>query len=115
LNLVPNASEAMSQVYDRPRQLVIRTDRHNSDGVRLSVQDTGVGIEPSNMERLFDAFYTTKHDGMGVGLSISRSIVERHHGRLWAEPNDGPGPRFRSQFPASAICDAATVARIGGR
>ena len=99
LNLVLNASEAMSQVYDRPRQLVIRTDRHNSDGVRLSVQDTGVGIEPSNVERLFDAFYTTKHDGMGVGLSVSRSIVERHHGRLWAEPNDGPGATFSFSIP----------------
>jgi len=99
LNLVLNASEAMSQVYDRPRQLVIRTDRHNSDRVRLSVQDTGVGIEPSNVERLFDAFYTTKHDGMGVGLSVSRSIVERHHGRLWAEPNDGPGATFSFSIP----------------
>jgi signal transduction histidine kinase len=99
LNLVLNASEAMSQVGDRPRQLVIRTDRHNSDSVRLSVQDSGVGIDPGNALRLFDAFYTTKYDGMGVGLSISRSIVERHHGRLWAEPNDGPGATFSFSLP----------------
>ena len=66
----------------------------------MSVRDTGVGVDPQNMNKLLDAFYTTKHDGMGIGLSISRSIVERHCGRLWAEPNDGPGATFSFSIPS---------------
>ena len=92
LNLLKNASDAMSCVNDRPRQLRIRTERGADDQVRLTVQDAGVGLDPQAMDRLFQAFYTTKNDGMGIGLSVSRSIIERHHGRLWAEPNDGPAP-----------------------
>jgi signal transduction histidine kinase len=99
LNLLLNASEAMSQVEDRPRQLVVRTHRDDGDGVRLTVQDAGVGFDPHNLERLFDAFYTTKSGGMGIGLSISRSIIESHHGRLWAAPNDGPGATFSFSLP----------------
>jgi C4-dicarboxylate-specific signal transduction histidine kinase len=99
LNLLLNASEAMSQVEDRPRQIVVRTDRDDGDGVRLTVQDAGVGFDPHNLERLFDAFYTTKSGGMGIGLSISRSIIESHHGRLWAAPNDGPGATFSFSLP----------------
>jgi signal transduction histidine kinase len=102
LNLLLNASEAMSRVEDRPRQIVIRTDRDEGDGVRVTVQDAGMGFDPSKLERLFDAFYTTKSDGMGIGLSISRSIVESHHGRLWAEPNDGPGATFLFSLPGVA-------------
>ncbi len=99
LNLLKNASEAMRAVNDRPRQLQIRTERGTDDQVRLTVQDAGVGLDPQAMDRLFQAFYTTKNDGMGIGLSVSRSIIERHHGRLWAEPNDGPGATFSFSIP----------------
>ena len=94
LNLLRNASDAMVGVDDRPRQLLIRTEREDGDRVRVTVRDAGVGIDRQSMDKLFDAFYTTKSDGMGIGLSVSRSIIERHHGRLWAEPNDGPGATF---------------------
>ena len=99
LNLCLNASDAMSDVDDRPRELVIRTERDGEDRVRLSVRDTGVGFEPQEMDRLFDAFYTTKSSGMGIGLSVSRSIIESHKGRLWAAPNDGPGATFSFSIP----------------
>ena len=99
LNLFLNASDAMSGVDDRPRQLVIRTERDEEDRVRLSVRDTGVGFEPQGVDRLFDAFYTTKSSGMGIGLSVSRSIIESHKGRLWATPNDGPGATFSFSIP----------------
>src|SRR5580700_9210376 len=100
LNLLRNASDAMRAVNDRPRQLQIRTERGTDDQVRLTVQDAGVGLDPQAMDRLFQAFYTTKNDGMGIGLSVSRSIIERHQGRLWAEPNDGPGASFSFSIPS---------------
>jgi signal transduction histidine kinase len=99
LNLLRNASDSMSGVDDRPRKLVIRTERDEDDRVRLTVQDTGVGFEPQAVGRLFEAFYTTKSGGMGIGLSVSRSIIESHHGRLWAAPNDGPGATFSFSIP----------------
>src|SRR5437870_7695446 len=99
LNLLRNASDAMSSIYDRPRQLLIRTEQDADGGVRLSAQDAGRGLEPESMNRLFEAFYTTKSDGMGMGLSVSRSIIENHHGRLWATPNDGPGVTFSFWIP----------------
>jgi len=99
LNLLRNASDAMAGVDDRPRQLLIRTEREDGDRVRVTVQDAGVGIDPRSRDKLFDAFYTTKNGGMGIGLSVSRSIVERHNGRLWAEPNDGPGATFSFSIP----------------
>jgi len=99
LNLLMNALEAMRGVDDRPRQLVIRTERDEGERVRLSVQDVGVGFDPQSVDRLFDAFYTTKGDGMGIGLSVSRSIIESHHGRLWAALNDGPGATFSFSIP----------------
>jgi len=99
LNLFLNASDAMSGVDDRPRQLLIRTERDEEDRVRLSVRDTGVGFEPQGVDRLFDAFYTTKSSGMGIGLSVSRSIIESHKGRLWATPNEGPGATFSFSIP----------------
>jgi signal transduction histidine kinase len=102
LNLLRNASEAMSGVDDRPRQLVIRTERDEGDHVRLAVQDAGVGFDPQAVDRLFEAFYTTKNDGMGMGLSVSRAIIERHHGRLWAAPNDGPGATFSFSIPRAS-------------
>jgi C4-dicarboxylate-specific signal transduction histidine kinase len=102
LNLFRNALDAMVDVHDRPRQLLIRTDRKDDGRVHVSIRDAGVGIDAETMNKLFEAFYTTKSDGMGIGLSISRSIVERHRGRLWAEPNDGPGATFRLSIPCHA-------------
>jgi PAS domain S-box-containing protein len=99
LNLVRNASDAMSGVEDRPKQLLIRTEPDEGGQVRLSVQDAGVGFDPQVMDRLFDSFYTTKNDGMGIGLSVSRSIIASHHGRLWATPNEGPGATFSFSIP----------------
>jgi PAS domain S-box-containing protein len=99
LNLLRNASDAMAGVDDRPRHLLIRTQQEGDDPVRLSVQDTGTGINPQDLEKLFEAFYTTKSGGMGIGLSVSRSIIERHRGHLWAEPNDGPGATFSFSIP----------------
>jgi PAS domain S-box-containing protein len=99
LNLVRNASDAMMGVGDRPRQLLVRTERENGDRVRVIVRDTGVGLDRQSIDKLFDAFYTTKSGGMGIGLSVSRSIVERHHGHLWAEPHDGPGATFSFSIP----------------
>lgn len=99
LNLLRNATDAMSGVEDRPRQLVIRTERDEGGRVCLTVRDVGTGVRPEDLDRLFEAFYTTKSDGMGIGLSVSRSIIERHHGRLWAAPNDGPGATFSFSIP----------------
>lgn len=100
LNLLRNASEAMSGVDDRPRQLMVRTEQDDGDHVRLTVQDAGVGFDPRAVDRLFEPFYTTKSDGMGMGLSISRSVIESHHGRLWAARNkDGPGVTFSFSIP----------------
>lgn len=103
LNLIRNASDAMSAVGDRPRELLIKTERDDADRVRLSVQDTGVGFEPQAADRLFQAFYTTKDDGMGIGLSVSRSIIESHHGQLWATSNDGLGATFSFSIPCRPI------------
>jgi PAS domain S-box-containing protein len=94
LNLVLNGLDAMSAVADRPRELVIETRREDAEHVRVAVRDVGVGLDPESIHKLFDAFYTTKQSGMGMGLSISRSIIENHGGRLWAVPNDGPGATF---------------------
>jgi PAS domain S-box-containing protein len=102
LNLLLNASEAMTGIDDRPRQLVIRTEPDQADHVRLSVQDSGVGFGPQGPDKLFEAFYTTKTTGMGIGLSVSRSIIESHHGHIWAAPNDGPGATFTFSIPCKS-------------
>jgi C4-dicarboxylate-specific signal transduction histidine kinase len=102
LNLLLNAAEAMSRVDDRPRELVVRTGPYEGGGVCVSVQDSGAGFAPQDSERLFEAFYTTKAQGMGIGLSVSRSVIERHRGRLWAVPNEGPGATFTFSLPAGA-------------
>jgi PAS domain S-box-containing protein len=109
VNLLRNASDAMVGVHDRPRQVLIRTEREDGDRVRVNVRDAGVGVDPQAMDKLFDAFYTMKSDGMGIGLSVSRSIVELHHGRLWVEPNDGPGVTFSFSIPSGpeSVTDAA--------
>ena len=99
LNLLRNASEAMADVEDRPRQLAVWTEPESDTGVRVTVRVAGPGIEPESLHKLFDAFYTTKAGGMGIGLSVSASIIEKHQGRMWAEPNDGPGATFAFTIP----------------
>jgi C4-dicarboxylate-specific signal transduction histidine kinase len=99
LNLIINAVEAMSGVGEASRQLLIRTGKDASGAVLVAVQDSGPGLSPESFDRVFDAFYTTKPDGMGMGLSICRSIVEAHDGRLWAAPHDGPGATFQFTLP----------------
>ncbi len=101
LNLLLNASDAMSGIDDRPRLLVITTESAEDDQVRMSVRDVGVGFDGDGMSRLFEPFYTTKSGGMGIGLSVSRSIIESHHGHLWAAQNDGPGATFSFSIPRS--------------
>ena len=109
LNLLRNASDAMLGVHDRPRQLLIRTEWDDGDRVRVSVRDAGVGIDAQSMNKLFDAFYTTKSEGMGIGLSVSRSIIEKHRGRLWAEANDGLGATFTFLIPRNPENSAAAA------
>jgi PAS domain S-box-containing protein len=109
LNLIINGMDAMNQVEESKRVLTICGRRETHDGTfaaRLSVSDSGVGFKPEEMERLFEAFYTTKTQGMGMGLAISRSIIEAHGGRLWAEPNQGPGATFLFSLPVTG--DAAS-------
>jgi C4-dicarboxylate-specific signal transduction histidine kinase len=113
LNLLRNASDAMSTIDDRPRDLLIRTEPDENDQVRLSVTDVGVGFEPQAADWLFEAFYTTKDDGMGIGLSVSRSIIERHCGRLWGTPNDGPGVTFSFSIPCNGDGLAGDALRTG--
>ena len=99
LNMIRNGSDAMTGIADRTRELLIKTERAPNDRVCLSVMDVGVGIQPETAARLFEPFYTTKRDGMGIGLSISRSIIEAHHGRIWARANEGPGATFSFCIP----------------
>jgi PAS domain S-box-containing protein len=99
LNLVMNAIEAMSNVNGRPRELMVRTRNVDGDQVQVTVEDSGVGLDPNTMSRIFEPFYTTKSSGMGMGLSICRSIVQNHGGRLWVTANDGPGTRFHFTLP----------------
>ncbi len=101
LNLLRNASDAMSSVDGRPRRLLIRTEG-DVDRAILSVNDSGIGFDPESMNKLFEAFYTTKNEGMGIGLSVSKSIIENHQGLLWATPNDGPGATFSFSIPCSS-------------
>jgi PAS domain S-box-containing protein len=101
LNLLRNGSDAMNTIHDRPRELLIRTERGEGDRALLSVKDAGAGFDPQSMDKLFQAFYTTKGEGMGIGLSVSRSIIEQHDGRLWATLNDGPGATFSFSIPCT--------------
>jgi PAS domain S-box-containing protein len=113
MNLVRNASDAMSNVDDRQRDLLIRTEKDKANGVRLSVKDAGVGFESHAADKLFEAFYTTKKEGMGIGLSISRSIIEAHGGRLWATANNGAGATFSFSIPCGAERVVVRENRIG--
>ena len=100
LNLILNAVEAMGSVQERPRELLISTEQSQANGVLVAVRDSGPGIDPENLERVFEAFYTTKSSGVGMGLSICRSIVEAHGGRLWAEANEPRGAVFQFTLPS---------------
>jgi PAS domain S-box-containing protein len=104
LNLMMNAVEAMSGLSNGPRELLIRSGTDESKHVVISVQDSGPGIDPQNLDHLFEAFYTTKPQGLGMGLAISRSIIEAHGGRLWVIPipNDGPGATFQFTLHAAS-------------
>src|SRR5262245_36145095 len=99
LNLIMNAIEAMSGVGDGARELVVRSDTDAAQGVLVTVRDSGPGLDPHSLDRLFEAFYTTKPHGLGLGLAISRRIIEAHGGRLWATPNTGPGVTFQFTVP----------------
>jgi C4-dicarboxylate-specific signal transduction histidine kinase len=102
INLLRNGSDAMSSVDDRPRELLFKTELDENDCVRLSVRDAGKGLDPQTLDQLFRSFYTTKADGMGIGLSVSRSIIENHRGRIWVTPNDGAGVTFSFSIPCAA-------------
>lgn len=99
INLMVNGIQAMAGTDDRQRELVIRSRLDEAGEVLVSVQDSGVGIDPANANRLFDAFFTTKPSGMGMGLSICRTIIEAHGGQLWASRNAGPGATFQFALP----------------
>jgi signal transduction histidine kinase len=99
MNLLINGIQAMIPVTDRPRELSIRLHRHEGEQALIEVQDTGVGIPPDNMKQLFNAFFSTKPNGMGMGLSICRSIIEAHGGRIWATANGGRGATFQFTLP----------------
>ena len=101
LNLIINAIDAMRGIGDRPRALTIVSGRDGADAVLVEVRDSGTGLDPKSAERLFEAFYTTKAGGVGIGLSIARSIVEAHGGRLWAGPNEPHGAVFRFSLPST--------------
>jgi signal transduction histidine kinase len=102
INLVMNGIEAMQSITDRPRELVIRSGQNETRQVLVTVTDCGVGIAAENADRLFNAFFTTKSGGMGMGLSICRSIMEAHGGRLWATANVPHGAAFQFTLPVNA-------------
>ena len=102
LNLLLNAVEAMQGVGDRPRRIVVRIDRRDDERLCVAVTDTGTGLDTEDVARLFDAFYTSKREGMGIGLSVSRHIIERHGGRIWATSNEPFGATFAFSVPCCA-------------
>jgi signal transduction histidine kinase len=106
LNLVVNAIEATRMIADGPRELVISSQSDGPGEAVIAVSDSGVGIDDSSLDQIFNAFFTTKQDGMGMGLSISRSIIEMHGGRLWATSNESPGATFRFSLPTVASAHA---------
>jgi PAS domain S-box-containing protein len=113
LNLLLNAADAMAGIEDRPKTIRIQTEIHGSDSVQLLVRDSGVGLDPRGIEKLFEVFHTTKAHGLGIGLAISRSIIESHKGQLWAVANDGPGATFGFSIPraSDAVTYTAAITR----
>ena len=112
LNLLMNGLEAMAPVTDRPRELIIRSEPHDDDHVRVAVHDTGIGVAANDLDHVFSAFFTTKPGGMGMGLSISRSIVEAHGGRLWATPNWPHGAVFQFALPVVTAAGGVWTERL---
>jgi signal transduction histidine kinase len=106
INLIMNAIEAMSKMSQARRELVIASVKDGSNGVHVAVQDSGPGLDPKALDHLFDAFYTTKPEGMGMGLPISRTIIEAHGGQLWATPNKTQGATFQFKLPTEYASDA---------
>jgi PAS domain S-box-containing protein len=106
LNLLMNGIEAMTAVNARPRELIIRSSQDESDQVFVAVEDCGMGIAMEDMEKIFNAFYTTKSQGMGMGLAISRSIIEAHGGHLWATPNEGEGATIQFTLPLNSTSES---------
>jgi C4-dicarboxylate-specific signal transduction histidine kinase len=104
LNLIMNAVEAMSSVDDVPRELSISTERRGADDILVAVRDSGPGIDLEYLERVFESFYTTKPSGLGLGLSICRSIVDAHRGRLWVRANEPRGAVFQFTLPVENKC-----------
>jgi signal transduction histidine kinase len=112
LNLVLNAVEAMGSVDVGPRELLISTEQSQVSGVLVAVRDSGPGIDPEHLERVFEAFYTTKSNGVGMGLSICRSIINAHGGRLWADTNEPRGAVFQFTLPgADGLNDVEVVGK----
>jgi PAS domain S-box-containing protein len=109
LNFILNAAESMAEVQNRAKEIVVSTEVEATGNVRVAVKDAGSGFDPALAERLFAPFYTTKSSGMGIGLSVSRTIVEQHQGRLWAEPNDGSGSTFCFSVPSTLAVEPAKV------
>jgi len=101
LNLMVNAIDAMKTVTERPRVLRLQTKRSEAGEILVAVQDSGTGLDQKQMDQIFEVFYTTKPQGMGMGLAISRSIIDGHGGRLWAEANGGPGATFKFTLPVA--------------
>src|SRR5205085_2698951 len=101
-NLILNARDAIADVAETPLELTVGSRREASGGVLVEVKDRGRGIDPAQAERIFEAFFSTKPAGLGMGLSVSRSIIEMHGGTIWATPNEGPGTTMRFTLPAAS-------------
>jgi signal transduction histidine kinase len=102
LNLIVNGLEAIAKSKDGTRELIVRSDQDEDGKLIIAVSDSGEGVDAANLEHVFDAFFTTKPDGMGMGLAISRTIIEAHGGRLWATSNSPKGAVFQFTLPANA-------------
>ncbi|MDQ7762028.1 ATP-binding protein, partial [Xanthomonas sontii] len=100
---------AMRERESAPRELVVTTEIEVTGYVKVSIKDTGIGLDPATADKLFTPFYTTKSNGMGMGLSVSRTIIENHRGRLWAESNRGPGSTFHFLVPSQLASQSAEL------
>jgi len=109
LNLLVNGMDAMKDTSESKRQLIVQTKRNDKDSIETAVTDFGNGIAPRNLSRIFESFFTTKPDGLGLGLSIARAIIEAHRGRIWAENNETGGATFRFTLPVATTPRSATA------